>query len=81
MLGVAADMFRYPFQKDYSYDRHKDVMKKLKFISRIQAGDRINVNTISTTTNTFFSSMYRTLFKESRKKTYDFLTDVIDRSF
>ena len=81
MLGVAVDMFRYPFQKEHSYDRHKDVMKKLKFIARIQAGDRINVNTISTTTNTFFSAMYRTLFKESRKKTYDFLTDVIDRSF
>ena len=37
MIGLAIDLFRQPNQKEYSYDRHKDVMKKLKFISRIES--------------------------------------------
>ena len=81
MINLAIDMFRHPFQKEYSYDRHKDVMKKLKFIAKIEPGDRINVNSISTTTNTWFSAIYRSIFKESRAKTYQFLNEVIDRSF
>ena len=81
MIGFAIDMFRHPFQKEYSYDRHKDVMKKLKFISKIEPGDRINVNSISTASNSWFSAIYRSIFKESRAKTYQFLNDVVDRSF
>lgn len=82
MIGVAIDLFRQPFQHDYTNDRHKDVIKKLKFIGKIDSGDRINVNNISTTSSTsWFSSIYRSIFKESRSKTYQFLNDVIDRSF
>jgi hypothetical protein len=83
MIGhlLAMDMFSHPFQKEHSYDKHKDVMKKLKFISKIEPGDRINVNSISTSNNSLFSSIYRSIFKESRSKTYQFLNDVIDRSF
>jgi hypothetical protein len=81
MLGLAIDLFRYPYQKDYSYDRHKDVIKKLKFISKIEPGERINVSTVSTTSHNLFSSIYRSIFKESRVKTFQFLNDVVDRSF
>jgi len=81
MIGLALDMFRYPYQKDYSYDRHKDVIKKLKFISRIEPGERINVSSVSTANNNLFSSIYRSIFKEGRAKTFQFLNDVIDRSF
>ena len=75
------DMFRSPSQKEFSYNHHKDIMKKLKFIGKIDPGDRINVNTVSTSSNNLFSSLYRIVFKESRVKTYQFLSDVIDRSF
>lgn len=81
MFGLAIDMFRYPYQKDYTYDRHKDVIKKLKFISKIEPGERINVSSVSTANNNLFSSVYRSIFKESRAKTFQFLNDVIDRSF
>ena len=81
MLGLAIDLIRYPYQRDVSYDRHKDVIKKLKFIARIESGERINVSTVSTTSHNLFSSLYRSIFKESRAKTFQFLNEVIDRSF
>jgi len=81
MLSLAMDMFRHPYQKEYSYDKHKDIIKKLKFISRIEPGERINVTSISTTSHNFFSSIYRSIFRESRTKTFHFLNDVVDRSF
>ena len=80
MFGMI-DMFRSPSQKEFSYNHHKDIMKKLKFIGKIDPGDRINVNNVSTSSNSLFSSVYRILFKESRVKTYQFLSDIIDRSF
>lgn len=75
------DMFRHPYQKEYTYDKHKDIIKKLKFISRIEPGERINVSSVSTTSHNFFSSIYRSIFRESRMKTFQFLNDVVDRSF
>jgi hypothetical protein len=81
MIGIALEIFRQSHAKDYSQDRHKDVIKKLKFISRIEAGERINVNTVSTSSNSIFNSIYRSVFKESRTKTFSFLNEVIDRSF
>lgn len=81
MLSLAMEMFRHPYQKEYSYDKHKDIIKKLKFISRIEPGERINVTSISTTSHNFFSSIYRSIFRESRTKTFHFLNDVVDRSF
>ena len=81
MIGIALEIFRQSYSKDYSQDRHKDVIKKLKFISKIEAGERINVNTVSTSSNTIFNSIYRSVFKESRSKTFFFLNEVIDRSF
>lgn len=81
MYGLAIDVFRQPFQKEYSYDRHKDVIKKLKFISKIEVGERINVSSVSTASDSWFGSLYRSFFKESRGKTFQFLSEVIDRSF
>jgi hypothetical protein len=82
MINLAIDLFRQPYQiKEYTYDRHKDVIKKLKFISKIEVGERINVHTVSTSQSTMFSSIYRSIFKESRIKTFQFLNDIVDRSF
>jgi len=81
MFGLAMDVMRQPFHNDHSYDRHKDVIKKLKFISRIEVGERINVHSVSTASNNWFTSIYRSFFKESRAKTFQFLSEVIDRSF
>ncbi len=75
------DLFQNPYQKEFSFDRHKELIKKLKFISKIEIGERINVNNISTSSHNIFSSIYRTIFKEGRNKTFLFLNDVIDRSF
>lgn len=81
MINLAIDLFRNPYHKDYTYDRHREVIKKLKFISKIEPGERINVNNVSTASNNWFTSIYRSIFKESRTKTFQFLNDIIDRSF
>lgn len=82
MLRLALDVCRFSsVEKECVYDRHRDVMKKLKFITLIESGERINVSSISTSQQSWFSSIYRSIFKESRAKTFQFLNDVIDRSF
>ena len=83
MLHLALDICKLSsMDKDNGmHDRHRDVMKKLKFITLIEPGERINVHSISTVQESWFSSVYRTIFKESRNKTFQFLSDVIDRSF
>jgi hypothetical protein len=82
MLGLALDICRFSStDKECVHDRHRDIIKKLKFITLIEQGERINVSTISTAPNNWFSSIYRSIFKESRQKTFQFLNEVIDRSF
>lgn len=82
MLKIALDVCRFSSsEKECVYDRHREVMKKLKFITLIEVGERINVSSISTSQQSWFSSIYRSIFKESRAKTFQFLNDVIDRSF
>lgn len=82
MLKIALDVCRFTStEKECVYDRHREVMKKLKFITLIEVGERINVSSISTSQQSWFSSIYRSIFKESRNKTFQFLNDVIDRSF
>lgn len=82
MLQLALDVCKLnSMDKDCVYDRHRDTIKKLKFITMIEQGERINVHSVSTTQESWFSSIYRTIFKESRAKTFQFMSDVIDRSF
>jgi hypothetical protein len=82
MFGLALDICRFSStDKECVHDRHREIIKKLKFITLIEQGERINVNTISTSPNNWFSSIYRSIFKESRQKTFQFLNEVIDRSF
>ena len=83
MLSLALDLFRHSYNREHSnnFDRHKDIIKKLKFIAKIEGGERINVATVSTMPNNLYTSTYRTFYKESRMKTFQFLNDVIDRSF
>ena len=82
MFGLALDICRFSStDKEFVHDRHRDIIKKLKFITLIEQGERINVSTISTAHNNWFSSIYRSIFKESRQKTFQFLNEVIDRSF
>lgn len=71
----------HTMDKEYVMDRHRDVIKKLKFITLIEPGERINVSTISAVQESWFATIYRTIFKESRTKTLQFLSEVIDRSF
>lgn len=83
MIGLAFDICRFSagHEKECAYDRHREVIKKLKFITMIEPGERINVSSCTTSPNTLFSAVYRSLFKESRQKTFGFLNDVMDRSF
>jgi len=82
MLGIAYDICRFTAsEKDGVYDRHRDIIKKLKFVSMLKPGERINVHTCSVVPNTIFTSIYRSIFKEGRQTTFLFLNNIMERSF
>lgn len=60
---------------------YRDVQASLKFISRIRAGDKINVDQMSIYPVGWLSSIMRTLwYSDSRNKTLSFLHDSVNRA-
>lgn len=59
-----------------------DVISKLKFIGRIQKGEKINVRSLSVQQNNWFTSIIRTLINtDNRVNAYNFIETIINRSF
>lgn len=59
----------------------QDVLSKLRFISKIRKGEKINISTLSLVEDTWINNFYRTLsFEDSRSKTLEFIKDVSDRA-
>ena len=62
-------------------DNNNDVISKLKFISRIQKGEKINVHGLFLQEESYITSLSRTLLRpESRTKTLSFIQNVITKS-
>lgn len=59
-----------------------DVISKLKFIGKIQKGEKINVRTLCVQPNNWFTTIVRTLFStDNRANAYNFIESIINRSF
>ena len=62
-------------------DHNNDILSKLKFISRIQKGEKINVNGLYVQTEGYVTSISRTFVRpESRQQTLSFLQNTIEKS-
>lgn len=63
-------------------DTNKEVISKLKFISCINGGEKINVRYMYVQQNDIATKFSRTLYnKDNRKNTLTFIRDTINRSF
>lgn len=61
---------------------HKDTVSNLKFISRIQVGEKINLKRMSIQTDNVFTTLIRSIFyDENRNKTLSFVQDTVHRTF
>lgn len=59
----------------------EDVISKLKFIGKLQEGDKINTTQLYVQKPTYATSLARTLSYENRSETYNFIKDVINQAF
>jgi hypothetical protein len=57
------------------------ISSKLKFISKIDPGQKISVNSNYIQNNTYFTSVVRYLTGENREKVYNYICDVVQDSF
>lgn len=71
------------FVIDGSEHSVQSVISKLKFISKIKEGEKIDVSTLTLCDNTWLSSLYRTLLRrgESREATLIFIRGVLGEAF
>lgn len=63
------------------FTQNQEIISQLKFVSRIQPGELLNVKEMTITKHNWFSAIYRRIFGESRIETFNFINSVIERSF
>lgn len=67
--------------KNIKLEENSEIISNLKFIGKIKPGEQINIDSLSICSRNFFSGFYRTLYGESREKTFHFFSLIIKRAF
>jgi len=60
---------------------NKEIISKLKFISKIQIGDRINTKYTSIQNDSVFTSLTRFFYQDNRIKTIIFVQETIKKAY
>jgi hypothetical protein len=60
---------------------NKETISRLKFIGKIQIGDKIDLKNMYLQTDGLFTQISRTINQENRNKTLVFLQDTINKAF
>jgi len=68
-------------QRNNSLEENGEIISQLKFISKIKAGEQINVDSLSICSRNIFSGIYRTMYGEGREKTFHYFNVTIRRAF
>lgn len=58
-----------------------EIISQLKFISKIKPGEQVNVDNLSICSRNIFSGIYRSVYGESREKTFHYFSVTIRRAF
>ena len=58
-----------------------DIISKLKFISRIKAGQKIDTRAMRIQENTYFNAFIRTLFPDNRHNALGLFKEIITKAF
>ena len=67
--------------KNTKLEENNEIISNLKFIGKIKAGEQINIDTLSICSRNLFSGVYRSIYGESRDKTFHFFSLTIKRAF
>jgi hypothetical protein len=62
-------------------ESHKEVISKLKFIGKLQKGEKINAKLLYVQQEGLVTQLARTLLQDNRTKTLSFVQDTINKSF
>ena len=62
-------------------DNNKETISRLKFIGKIQIGEKVNLNYMYIQNDNLITKLSRIIFQETRNKTLIFLQDTINKSF
>ena len=60
---------------------NRETLTRLKFISKIEIDDKINIKTMTISSNGLLTQVTRTILQENRAKTLTFITDTINKTF
>lgn len=58
-----------------------DIISKLKFVSRIKSGQKVDSRAMRIQENTYFNSFIRTLFQDNRHNALVLFKDIIGKAF
>jgi hypothetical protein len=67
--------------KNIKLEENNEIISNLKFIGKIKTGEQINIDSLSICSRNMFSGFYRSLYGESRDKTFNFFSLIIKRAF
>lgn len=62
-------------------DNNKETISRLKFIGKIQIGDKVNLRYMYIQNDGLITQLSRTICQDNRAKTLTFLQDTINKSF
>ena len=67
----------------YQVDEFINIVSKLKFISKVQIGEKIDTQSLTISYPNFYTKLYRSLFSrgECRNTTFEFMNNTIDSAF
>ena len=60
---------------------NKETISRIKFIGKIQIGDKINLKSMYMQTDSIITQLLRTVFQDNRNKTLVFLQDTFFKTF
>ena len=62
-------------------DINKETISRLKFIGKIQIGDKVNLRYMYIQPDGLMTQIYRSILQDNRTKTLSFLQDTINKTF
>lgn len=62
-------------------DNNKETISRLKFIGKIQIGEKVNLKYMYIQNDGLITQLYRIIFQENRSKTLTFLQDTVNKAF
>ena len=62
-------------------ETNKETLSRLKFLGKIQIGEKINLKYMYVQEDGLFTQLSRTIFQDNRNKTLTFMQDTINKAF